>query len=64
MIGRSLTDNDAELSTLRQQLEQKKSENVQLGSNLREMRASFKEAEHEWERRKRELLDRNNVLEG
>jgi len=48
LIGRSLNDNDAELMTLRQQLEQKKSENAQLTSTIRDIRGNWKEAESEW----------------
>jgi len=42
MIGRSLNDNDAELNSLRQQLEQKKNENAQLASTVREIRSNWK----------------------
>lgn len=63
LIGRSLNDNDAELMSLRQQLDSKKNENAQLVSSMREVRNNFKEAENEWERRKREMLDRNSMLE-
>lgn len=63
MIGRSLGDNDAELMSLRQQLDAKKTEISQLAASMREMRANFKEAENQWERRKREILDRNSMLE-
>jgi len=42
MIGRSLNDNDAELNSLRQQLEQKKNENAQLTSTVREIRSNWK----------------------
>lgn len=63
LIGRSLQDNDSELMSVRQQLEQKKNENGQLGSSLRDMRSQLKEGENEWERRRRELLDRNSMLE-
>lgn len=48
LIGRSLSDNDAEIMTLRQQLEQKKTENSQLASSIRDQRAGFKEAENDW----------------
>lgn len=48
---------------LRQQLESKKSENSQLAASMREMRSNFKENENDWERRKRELLDRCSALE-
>jgi hypothetical protein len=34
--------------TLRQQLEQKKTENSQLASSIRDQRAGFKEAENDW----------------
>ena len=63
MIGRSMSDNDNELMTLRQQLDSKKNENAQLAANMREVRSNFKENEGEWERRKRELVDRNNMVE-
>jgi len=46
MIGRSLGDNDAELMSLRQQLDAKKTEISQLAASMREMRANFKEAEN------------------
>lgn len=46
-------DNDAEIMTLRQQLEQKKTENSQLAASMRDLRGNFKEAENDWERRKR-----------
>lgn len=42
MIGRSLNDNDAELMSLRQQLDSKKNENAQLISSMREVRSNFK----------------------
>lgn len=55
LIGRSLNDNDAELNAVRQQLEQKKQENSQLASSIREIKMNWKESEGEWERRRREL---------
>ena len=64
MIGRSMSDNDTEVINLKKQLDNKKNENAQMASSLREMRSNFKESENEWERRKRELLDRNSMLEG
>lgn len=47
MVGRSLNDNDAELTNLRQQLESKKSEISQMAASMREMRSNFKETENE-----------------
>lgn len=63
LIGRSNSDNDAEVMNLRQQLESKKSENSQLAATIREVRSNMKDSENDWERRKRELLDRNSSLE-
>ncbi len=48
LIGRSLSDNDGELTALRQQLEQKKNENSQLTVGIRDIRSNFKEAENDW----------------
>jgi predicted RNase H-like nuclease (RuvC/YqgF family) len=53
LIGRSVTDNDGEIRTLRQQLENKKQEISQLQSSIRDMRLSLKEAEGEGERKRR-----------
>jgi chromosome segregation ATPase len=64
LIARGLSDNDTEVMTLRQQLEAKKSENAQMAASIRELRSSFKENENDWERRKRELLERNTMLDG
>jgi predicted nucleic acid-binding Zn-ribbon protein len=63
LIGRSLSTNDAELQTLKQQLEQKRQESAQLTANLREVRGAWKEAEGDWERKKRELLERQSAVE-
>jgi predicted RNase H-like nuclease (RuvC/YqgF family) len=53
LIGRSVTDNDGEIKTLRQQLENKKQEISQLQSSIRDMRLSLKEVEGEGERKRR-----------
>ncbi len=44
MIGRSLNNNDAELSSLKQQIEQKKQEIAQLTSTIREIKLNWKES--------------------
>lgn len=62
MIGRSYNDNEYELSSLKQQIEVKKQENAQLSAAIRELRMTHKEYEGEWERKKRELAERCNML--
>lgn len=61
LIGRSLSDNDAELVALKQQLELKRQENAQLTSNMRELKVNWKESEADWERKRRELVERLNI---
>ena len=63
MIGKSYHDNDHELAALKQQLEMKKQENIQMSGTVRDLRMQLKESESEWERRRRELVDRCNILE-
>ena len=43
MIGRSVSGNDSELKMLKQQLESKSKENVQLQISMKEMRARMNE---------------------
>ena len=64
MIGRSYNDNEYELNAVKQQLEMKKQENAQLSATVRDLRMTHKEYEGEWERKKRELAERCNMLEG
>lgn len=61
MIGRSLNNNDAELSALKQQVEQKKQEITHLNSTIREVKLNWKESEGDWERKRRELVERLNA---
>ncbi len=56
MISRS--GNDSEIKMLRQQLEAKKQENIELQSALKDMRATLKNLEIDYERKRRELSDR------
>lgn len=42
----------------------KKQENAQLASTVRDLRMSLKDAEGEGERKRRDLIERNNYLEG
>ena len=63
MLGRSHNDNDHELHSLRQQLEVKKQDNASLSATNRDLRQTLKDSEGEWERRRRELIDRCNLLE-
>ena len=53
MIGRSVSGNDSELKMLKQQLESKSKENVQLQISMKEMRGRMNEIEGEAERKKR-----------
>ena len=53
MIGRSVSGNDSELKMLKQQLESKSKENVQLQISLKEMRGRMNELDAESERKKR-----------
>lgn len=53
MIGRSVSGNDSELKMLKQQLESKSKENVQLQISMKEMRARMNEIQGESERKKR-----------
>lgn len=62
MIGRSYHDNGHEISGLKEQIEMKKQENIQLSGTIRDLRMQLKESESEWERRRRELVDRCNIL--
>ncbi len=64
MLGRTYNDNDHEIQTLKQQLELKKQESAQLSSTIRDLRMSLKDAEGEGERKRRELIERCNFLEG
>ena len=64
MIGRSYNDNEHELTALKQQVESKKQENAQLSSTVRDLRMTLKDSEGEWERRRRDLAERCNFLEG
>ena len=63
LLGRSHQDNDHEVGALRQQVELKKQENMQMSSTIRDLRMQLKEAESEWERRRREMVDRCNILD-
>jgi phosphoglycerate-specific signal transduction histidine kinase len=63
MLGRTHNDNDHELLSLKQQLEIKKQENISQQGTIRDLRQTLKDSEGEWERRRRELIDRCNLLE-
>lgn len=63
LIGRSVTSNDGELKTLRQQLEAKKAENAQLQGSVRDLRMNIKDVEADGERKRRELAERCYSLE-
>lgn len=63
MLGRNYNDNDGEVLMLKQQIELKKQENVQLQSSIRDLRISLKDVESESERKRRELVERCNFLE-
>ena len=53
MIGRSASGSDSEVKMLRQQLQAKKQENVELQSALKDMRANLKNLEVDYERKRR-----------
>ena len=63
MIGRSVSGNDSELKMLKQQLESKSKENVQLQISLKEMRGRMNELDAESERKKRQLSDKCYTME-
>jgi regulator of replication initiation timing len=63
MIGRSVTGSDSEVKALKQQLDAKSKENVQLQISLKEMRARITEIEADSDRKRRELADRCYGLE-
>ena len=64
LIGRSLHDNDHELHSLKQQVENKRQEVAQTNKTNNELRINLKEQESDFERRRRELADRANMFEG
>lgn len=64
MLGRTYKDSDHEVQTLKQQVELKKQENAQLTSTVRDLRMSLKDAEGDSERKRRDLIERCNFLEG
>ena len=49
---------------MKQQVEVKKQENAQLSSTIRDLRVSLKDAESEGERKRRDLVERCNFMEG
>ncbi len=63
-LGRNYNDNDHEIQVLKQQVEVKKQENAQLSSTIRDLRVSLKDAESEGERKRRDLVERCNFMEG
>lgn len=63
-MGRNYNDNDHEIQTLKQQLEMKKQEIAQMSSTIRDLRVSLKDAEGDGERKRRDLMERCNFLEG
>ena len=63
MLGRTYNDNDHELQALKSQVENKKQENAQLSSTIRDLRMTLKDSEGEWERRRRDLSERCNYQE-
>lgn len=64
MLGRTYKDSDQEVQALKQQMEMKKQENAQLTSTVRDLRMSLKDAEGDSERKRRDLIERCNFLEG
>lgn len=58
LIGRSVSDNDGEIRSLKQQLEGKRQEIVQLQGSIRDLRLTLKDVESEGERKRRELAER------
>lgn len=64
VLGRNYNDNDHEIQTLKQQLEMKKQEIAQMSSTIRDLRVSLKDAEGDGERKRRDLMERCNFLEG
>jgi hypothetical protein len=62
-IGGSISYNESEVVSLKQQLELKRQENTQLVSSMREIKMNWKESEGEWERKRRELVERLNAQE-
>ena len=64
MLGRNYNDNDHEIQTFRQQLQLKKQEIAQLSSTVRDLRANIKEVEGDGDRKRRDLVERCNFLEG
>lgn len=63
LIGRSVSDNDGEIRSLKQQLEGKRQEIVQLQGSIRDLRLTLKDVESEGERKRRELAERCYSLE-
>ena len=63
LIGRSVSDNDGEIRSLRQQLEGKRQEVAQLQGSVRDLRLTLKDVEGEGERKRRELAERCYTLE-
>jgi predicted RNase H-like nuclease (RuvC/YqgF family) len=53
LIGRSVSDNDGEVKSLKQQLENKRQENSQLQGSIRDLRLNIKEVEADGERKRR-----------
>jgi uncharacterized protein involved in exopolysaccharide biosynthesis len=64
MLGRNHTNNDNELQTMKQQIEAKRQENNQLNAAIRDMRMSMKDNEGEAEKKRRDLVEKCNFLEG
>lgn len=63
LIGRSVSDNDGEIRSLKQQLEGKRQEIAQLQGSIRDLRLTLKDVESEGERKRRELAERCYSLE-
>ena len=63
MLGRVNSMSSQEGDSYKQQLEVKKQENHSLHSQLRELRQAMKEREGEFERKRRDLAERNSILE-
>jgi uncharacterized phage infection (PIP) family protein YhgE len=64
ILGRNYNDNDSEIQALKQQLESKRQENNQLTSTIRDLRMSLKDSEGDAEKKRRDLIERCNFLEG